>query len=98
MLALEQARQIAAQEIAKAVGDPDIFGIIDSATIARPYGWVFFYQSRSYLESGNELEMLAGNAPLIVNRFTGSVTVTGTAHPIGYYLAEYESQLPSGAT
>ncbi len=97
MLALEQARQIAIEQIAKAIGDTDPFGIIDSATIVRPYGWVFFYQSRRYLESGDELEMVAGNAPLIVNRFTGAVTVTGTAHPIGLYLAEYELHLPSGA-
>ena len=97
MLAIEQAREIAVEEIAKALGDHDAFGIIDSATIARPYGWVFFYQSRNYLKSGDELEMFAGNAPLIVNRFTGTVTFTGTAHPIGHYLAEYELHLPPGA-
>ena len=97
MLALKQARQIAIEQIAKTVGDSDAFRIIDSETMVRPYGWVFFYQSRRYLESGDELEMIAGNAPLIVNRFTGAVTVTGTANPIGHYLAEYELHLPPSA-
>ncbi len=42
------------------------------------------------------MHRLAGNAPLIVNRFTGEVVTTGTAHPTEYYLAQYEASLSTG--
>ena len=90
MIVLEQAREIAIQEITKILGNPNSFGLIDSATIERSYGWVFFYQSRSYLGSGDELEMFAGNAPLIIARTDGAVTIAGTALPVEHYLAALE--------
>ena len=97
MLKLQQAREIAEQTIGRYLLEDDACQIIESATLERPYGWVFFYQSRSYLESGDEIRMLAGNAPLIINKLTGSVNLTGTALPIEHYLSQYESQLASGA-
>jgi Immunity protein 35 len=68
--------------------------IVDDATLAKPYGWIFFCQSRAYLESGNFSDILAGNATLIVDRFDGELRVTGTARSIEEYLAAYESTLP----
>lgn len=67
--------------------------IVETETIERPFGWVFFYNSRKYLRTKNFSDMLAGNAPLIVNRETGDLHVTGTAHPIEHYIAEYEASL-----
>jgi hypothetical protein len=44
------------------------------------------------------MEALVGNAPLIVNRLTGDVIVTGTAEPIDIYISRYEASLnPGGA-
>lgn len=60
--------------------------IADELTIKKPYGWVFFY--------GGRRETLAGNAPIIVDRDSGELRVTGTAKPIAIYLAEYEASLP----
>ncbi len=37
--------------------------------------------------------MLAGNAPYIVNKHSGQLQVTGTAHDIEYYIDEYEQSL-----
>lgn len=67
--------------------------VLENKTIEKPWGWVFFYQSRAYVESGDEFEMLVGNAPIIVNRKTGTLMHTGTAHEVGYYLQEYETIL-----
>lgn len=33
---------------------------------SRSFGWVFWYQSLAHLRSGNPIDMLAGNGPLIV--------------------------------
>jgi len=68
----------------------------DEHTLDKPYGWVFFYQGREYLESKDSMRMLGGNAPLIFNRVDGEIRVTGTAYPLSEYLASYESGLPPG--
>jgi hypothetical protein len=67
--------------------------ILDEHTIDRPYGWVFFYQSKRFIETRNPLDGFVGNAPIIINRFTGELRVTGTAHPVDHYIAEYETTL-----
>lgn len=68
--------------------------IVDDATLVKSYGWIVFYQSRALLEAGNFSDVLAGNSPLIVDRFDGKLRVTGTARPIDEYLAAYEATLP----
>jgi immunity protein 35 of polymorphic toxin system len=67
--------------------------ILDEETIEREWGWVFFYNSQRYLETGDILHALAGNAPYLVNRHTGELQVTGTAHPTEHYIAEYQRHL-----
>lgn len=55
------------------------------------YGWVFGYQSAKYLETGNFLDMLAGNAPFLVERQTGKLHVLGTAHALDHYIENFLS-------
>jgi len=47
-------------------------------TIERQWGWVFFYNSQRFVESGNVLDALAGNAPYLFNRVTDEIFETGT--------------------
>ena len=69
--------------------------LLRDATITRPYGWVFFYQSRAYLQNPTDVSRaLAGNAPFLVDRVNGEVRVFGTAHPVEWYLSHYERELP----
>jgi hypothetical protein len=93
MIPFHQAKQIIQSHLASISRDlePDAAVIVESATIERAFGWVFFYQSREYLKSGSIRHALAGNAPLIVDRLTGDIVATGTTHPIEHYLAEYEA-------
>lgn len=97
MITRDEARGIAASYIARLAGDELPCEILDSQTLERSYGWVFFYQSRHYIETGDPTYLLAGNAPLIVDRLTGKVTETGTAHPTEYYLARHEAAIGAGA-
>jgi hypothetical protein len=71
--------------------------IVRETTIAKPYGWVFFYQSKAFLDQGTESAQLAGNAPILVDRHTGELRVLGTARPLEHYLKEYEESLPPAA-
>jgi hypothetical protein len=60
--------------------------IMDSATIEKSYGWIFFFQSKRYLESGSSGDRLAGNAPIVVAKTDGRIHQIGTAHPLQHYL------------
>jgi hypothetical protein len=57
----------------------------------RDFGWVFCYDSKAHVETGNITAALAGNAPLIVDRVDGQIYVTGTAFPLEHYVSEYRS-------
>jgi Immunity protein 35 len=67
--------------------------IVQPSTVEKPYGWIFFYQSREFLDIGVASARLAGNAPIIVNRHTNELRVTGTARPLEDYLKQYERTL-----
>ena len=69
------------------------FVILDEHTIEKPWGWVFFYDSRKHVETGDVQFAIAGNAPYIVNRLDRSIHVTGTAKAIEHYISEYEDQI-----
>ncbi len=101
MITRNQAKALAETYLSSFTDEAETEGevvVVDSATIERAFGWVFFYQSRSYLETGELTHQLAGNSPLIVNRYSGEITSTGTAHPTEYYLAEYEASHPVSGT
>jgi hypothetical protein len=68
--------------------------LMHKQTITKPYGWVFFYQTRKWLETGDFRHAMVGNAPIIVDRIDGNVLVTGTALPVDDYLAKYEAAIP----
>ena len=91
MITLEEARSLVEAEITD--GDrpgPDGAIVLDEATLERPWGWVFFYESRRFYETGDDSYCLLGNAPLIVERRSGRVLTTGTAQSIEFYLENYE--------
>ena len=86
MLDRNAARDLAVEHLAN-----ESFIILDQETIEKAWGWMFFYQSRRYVETGELTEMLAGNAPLIVERETGRILPCGTVRPIDHYIENYEN-------
>ena len=87
MLSKEEAIDIATNYI-KNSSKYDLV-ILTDHTREFELGWVFFYQSRRYIESGDYRDMLGGNAPIIVNKHDGSIHVTGTSYKIEKYIEEY---------
>ncbi len=53
------------------------------------FGWAFCYNTKRYVDTGDTLHAVAGNAPLIVDREEGQLYVTGTVLPLEHYIAEY---------
>jgi len=72
--------------------------ILDTETLEFSLGWVFFYQGKIFVESGDILGLYVGNAPIIVNRNSGAVEKTGTAFQIEHYLKEYEQRHNGSST
>ncbi len=64
--------------------------IVQDETIRKDWGWVFFYTSKKWRETGNLNFAIAGNAPLLIEKNTGNVLVTGTARNTEYYIKNYE--------
>jgi hypothetical protein len=62
--------------------------VLESNTIEKNFGWVFFYDTRRHVETKDFRFALAGNAPIIVIKESGVVQETGTAYPLEHYVSE----------
>jgi hypothetical protein len=68
--------------------------LVRDATIAKPYGWVFFWQSSAALRDPENFSLrLAGNAPFVVFRDSLEIKVLGTAYPVEHFLKELEAAM-----
>ena len=76
-ISFDQARAIAEKTV-RAIADAanDEFDIADNETIDE--GWLFFYNSKDFIETGNPISALAGNGPIFVDR-KGAVKVLPSA-------------------
>lgn len=88
----EEAKRAALEEIKRAYQGREDIVVDDKHTITKPYGWVFFYNSRRFLEHGEALHALGGNGPIVVESVTGRVSRLGTAHPVVQEIADFESR------
>ena len=64
--------------------------IISELTQEERFGWVFYYDAKKYIETGNPKFAIGGNAPIIIDAQTGNIEETGTAHPVEYYIELYK--------
>lgn len=89
----EQAVATARETIASMPTDNEL-ALFEDKTLDTPFGWVFFYNSRTFVETGDKKHFVRGAAPLIVDRRDGSTHFTGTARPVDYYIEEYQKAHP----
>jgi hypothetical protein len=99
MITIDDAMALVQSEISKEnLYEPDlVLEILDSETLEKEWGWVFFYDSADHIRTGDDKYAICGNAPFIVNRTSGELVATGTAWPIEKYIEDYETRLLSGA-
>lgn len=55
--------------------------LVTSATVRTEAFWVFFFNSRVFIETGALSHTLVGNGPIVVAVQDGAVTQLGTASP-----------------
>jgi hypothetical protein len=90
MIDTDSAKQIAWKYVQQLQQPPeDRIVLMEEHTQEEDFGWVFFYNSKAFIETGEFRYMLGGNAPIIVSRESGAVHVTGTACRIEEYLANF---------
>ncbi|WP_279362106.1 YrhB domain-containing protein [Xanthomonas sacchari] len=54
-----------------------------------PEGWLFCFDSKEYVETGDFSFHLVGNGPILIDKDTGELHVFGTAFPPKEYVEEY---------
>lgn len=81
-----RAREMASATIREADG---LLRIQDQSTLRLSFGWIFLYQSTEFMDSGDYSKMISGNAPLLVDRFTGALWITDTAERPDAYANNY---------
>lgn len=68
--------------------DSDIV-VIHEFTREFEVGWVFFYDTAAFVRTGDDLERLIGNVPILIDRRTGEAHYTGTGDDIEVYIEAY---------
>lgn len=66
--------------------------ILKDKTVERPFGWVFFYTTRQYAETGDKQYLLPGTAPLVVLRADGATEYLPTSIPPNRAIEIYEKR------
>ena len=86
----QEAQSLAEQHLSKMrISPPTELAILGEHTMETDFGWVFFWNSKKYVETDEFRYALAGNAPLIVDRRDGSIHETSTAEPIEEIIERY---------
>jgi hypothetical protein len=83
------ARGLARHQIATLAVDSGLELVLrPELTQTTDVGWVFSYENKRYLETGDERERLIGNAPVLVCH-SGAVHMLGTERPVEEYLEDF---------
>lgn len=96
MISFEQARSIVVADLQEAGNSFDDLGglVLVDNHIETPFAWIFFYTTRSHLETGNVFHGLGGNSPYFISKRDGSIqhfsTAYSTEHSIELYEEKYE--------
>ena len=64
----------------------------EDRTLEKPFGWIVFWDSRTFVETGDPRLAAIGNGPLIIDRVDGSVHPTGSTRPLELYFERYERE------
>ena len=88
MIDQRTAAAIARGHLEREFPDGDVV-LDEDTTIQADWCWVFFFNTRAFLETGDLRHSLVGNGPLMVDKRSGVIRQAGTAHPVEHYLAAY---------
>jgi hypothetical protein len=94
----QQARSAALKAIIEAEGPQkirsrtEIFSIVDARTITTEYGWIFFWNTKKFIETGDIRTSVPGTGPVVVTN-KGDVEFLPTNIPPVEAIAAYEYRI-----
>lgn len=71
--------------------------LLISEVMQKDFGWIFLFNTREYVETGNNSSRLAGNAPLIFDKLDGVIYITGTSDTLESYVEQYRHGIKTPA-
>ena len=95
MIDLLTAQKLVEQELTKISRDKppeDERVIVNVLPIEGDLGWIFFYDTKAFVETQDPMYGLNGNAPIIVDSEDGSLYYTGSALPFQEYVEEFRQK------
>ena len=90
-LTLSQAIEVADRQLASCSFDGVPLQLLSEKAEEFDVGWVFYYQSARYIETGDFRDSVVGNAPLFVSRSDGFHCFVGYHRPLEESLAAYRA-------
>lgn len=92
-MTLNKAKRLALECVARLCGrSRDELLVIDELTQCRRSGWIFFYESRAYLENGDRSAAIGRTGPVVVTH-RGEVHPLGAERPADEVLRDFEQRL-----
>lgn len=92
MLSYLQAEQLAEMLLDLQFGGKAV--LLKDQTVSLPYGWVFYYQGRRWVETRSNGDKIIGGGPILVDRFKADIrNITGAGTILQDWLADYEKSL-----
>jgi hypothetical protein len=92
-MTMNKAKSVALSTIAQRIARPAReLVVVDELTQCRRIGWIFFYESRAYLESGDVARAIGGTGPVVVTH-EGDVHLLDGTRRTQDVIHEYEESV-----
>ena len=86
------AKERVCKRLAEMAPAGDSWIIVEGKTIEKSFGWIFFYISERFIETGGAMHRLAGNGPVFVDKITGSIDFFGSTPSLDEILETYQKK------
>lgn len=93
MLTKEEALSLVSTRLRQSSAADNPLVVVDEITIEKPFGWVFSYNTKKFVDTGVSDYRIVGNGPIIVNKHTGAIKHCPSYKTVEESIKEYEDTL-----
>ena len=93
MITKEEALKLAMSRVHELGAGGEEFALALDRTIERDRCYVFFYNTKRFLETGENRYRLAGNGPILVSKYDGYLQAYGSNRPVEVFVSDFERQI-----